>query len=169
MTISLFVVILLVLLCVYFKSNQKEIESQTVEYWSFEDAKKVSELLVNDLLQSEKVALAINDLKPKTPVIYVTDLLNRSSEHINTTTLTKNIETLLFNSGKVEAFINMEEASADFKLIGTIHSEVHRSKHFTKKIYIVFAELLHNESNQRIWMGREEVQKTNINRIEPLE
>ena len=113
------------------------------------------------------------------PVAIVGAFTNDSSERINTSIISRNMESAIVNSGKLDfvaggdtrqelrgerqdqqAFASEEtaaalgyETGATLLLTGSVNSIVERSGDTTVRSYFVSAELTDIETNTRIWMG----------------
>jgi len=148
-------------------------------YWNDTDVKIVCEALVNDLLNSDRVNHAIRAMDGKTPVVLVGTFRNLSSEQIDTTIIAKRMETIIFNSGKMDfvaggstrdelraerqdqqsnaseatAAALAKETGANFMLFGSINAIIDKAGNQTAKTYIVTAEMTNVETNQPIWKG----------------
>jgi len=148
-------------------------------YWNDTDVRIVCEALVADILNSPRVNMAIGRLG-REPVVLVGRFRNESSEHIDTAIITTNMETAIFNSGRMnfvaggaireelraerqdQLFFTSEqtaaslanETGADFMLFGTVRSIVERAGNETIRTYFVSAELTNLETNERMWMGQ---------------
>jgi uncharacterized protein (TIGR02722 family) len=148
-------------------------------YWNDNDVRIVCESLVNDCLNSPQVTQAIAAMGGRMPVALVGTFRNDSSEHIDTSIIVSRIETVIFNSGKMDfvaggstrealraerqdQLFNASEATAsslaretgaDFMLFGSIKTIVDRAGNQTVRTYQVNAEMTNIETNQRVWMG----------------
>ena len=148
-------------------------------YWNDTDVRIVCEALIKDCLSSPRVDQAIK-AKRGTPTVIVGRFKNNSSEHIDTSIISKTMEVTIFNSGKLDfvaggdqrediraerqdqqsnasektAAALANETGADFMLTGTVESIVDRSGNQSVRTYYVTAELTNIETNQRMWMGR---------------
>ena len=71
-------------------------------YWNDTDVRIVCESLINDCLNSPRVAQAIAASGGKRPVVLVGSFRNESSEHIDTAIITSTMEVTIFNSGKLD-------------------------------------------------------------------
>jgi uncharacterized protein (TIGR02722 family) len=149
-------------------------------YWNDTDVRIVCESLVNDCLNSPRVAQTIQGMRGKTPVVLVGRFSNESSEHIDTSIIASIMETVIFNSGKMDfvaggatrdalraerqdqqtnaseatAAALGKEAGADFMLFGTVRTIIDRAGNQTVRTYFVSAEMTNVETNQRMWMGQ---------------
>ena len=148
-------------------------------FWNDTDVRIVCEALINDFLNSPRVNQTIDAMGGKTPIVLVGRFRNESSEHINTAIISSTMETVIFNTGKLDfvaggavrdelrserqdqqshaseatAAALANEAGADFMLFGTVRSIVERAGNQTVRTYFVNAEITNVETNQRIWMG----------------
>ncbi len=147
-------------------------------YWNDTDVRIVCETLINDCLASPRVA----QFEKKTgnlPVVIVGSFRNQSDEHIDTSIITKRMETAILNSGKAEFVASSSErgelrderqeqqswasedsakalaneTGADFMMIGSVKTIVDRAGKTATRTYFVYAELIDVESNRKIWIG----------------
>jgi uncharacterized protein (TIGR02722 family) len=165
-------------------------QSDLSGYWNDTDLKTVCQSLVDDCLNSPRVAQAISAMGGKRPVVLVGSFKNESSEHIDTSIITSRMETTIFNSGKMDFVAgggvrdelraerqdqqaNASEASAaalaketgaDFMLFGSVKTIVDRAGNKTVRTYYVYAEMTNVETNQRMWMGENSEIKKMITR-----
>jgi uncharacterized protein (TIGR02722 family) len=149
-------------------------------FWNDTDVRIVCESLINDCLNSPRVAQAIAARGGRLPVVIVGSFRNESTEHIDTALIASTMEVTIFNSGKLDFVaggrtrlelreerqdqqINASESTAsalanetgaDFLLTGTVTSIVDRAANQTVRTYFVFAEMTHIETNARMWMAQ---------------
>ena len=153
--------------------------------WNDSDSRMVSDEMIADALSRSWVA----DFKTKhqgtAPVVIVGDVRNRSDEHINTRTFTKDLERAFVNSGdvavvaasdergelrdeRVDQAANATEATAkeqgqetgaDFMLKGSINTITDRVDGKQVKYYQVNLELMNIESNRKVWIGEKKIKK----------
>jgi PBP1b-binding outer membrane lipoprotein LpoB len=149
-------------------------------YWNDTDVRIVCESLINDCLNSPRVAQAIAARGGRLPVVIVGSFRNESSEHIDTGIISSTMEVTIFNSGKLDFVaggstrielreerqdqqINASEATAsrlanetgaDFLLTGTVRTIIDRAANQTVRTYFVFAEMTDIETNARMWMAQ---------------
>jgi len=147
-------------------------------YWNDTDVRIVCESLINSCLNSPRVNQAIASKGGKVPVVLVGRFRNDTAEQIDTTIVSSIMETVIFNSGKMDFVAGgdkrdevraerfdqqynaseatasqlAKETGADFMLLGSIKSQVDRAGNQTVRTYIVNAELTNIETNQRLWM-----------------
>lgn len=152
--------------------------------WNDTDSRLTAEEIVSDCLNRPWIDdfLAENGEKP---VVIVGSVRNKSSEHIEVLTFVKDIERELINSGRVRfvaSKIEREEVreerddqqsnsteetanalaaetGADYMMQGVITSitDAIEGKKVVK--YQVSMELIHLESNEKVWIGSKEVKK----------
>jgi uncharacterized protein (TIGR02722 family) len=152
--------------------------------WNDTDSRLTAEEIVSDCLSRPWLDdyLAANGEKP---VVIVGSVRNKSSEHIEVLTFVKDIEKELINSGRVRFVANKaerqevrderldqqsnsseetakalaQETGADFMMQGLITSitDAVDGKKVIK--YQVSMELIHLESNEKVWLGSNEVKK----------
>lgn len=152
--------------------------------WNDTDSRLTAETIVSDCLNRPWIDdfLAENGEKP---VVIVGSIRNKSSEHIEVLTFVKDIERELINSGRVRfvaSKIEREEVrderddqqsnateetakalaaetGADYMMQGVITSitDAIEGKKVVK--YQVSMELIHLETNEKAWIGSNEVKK----------
>lgn len=152
--------------------------------WNDSDIRIVCDTLVADCLSAGGVDRAINQFSAAhrggLPTVIVGRFANTSDEHIDTSIISKMMETAIINSGKLEftaggdiregiraergdqAFNASEdtaaaignETAAAFMLTGSVKSSVERSGNTTVRSYFVDAQLVDIESNRIIWQGQ---------------
>lgn len=152
--------------------------------WNDTDSRLTAEEIVSDCLSRPWLDdyLVANGSKP---VVIVGSVRNKSSEHIEVLTFVKDIEKELINSGRVRFVANKaerqevrderldqqsnsseetakalaQETGADFMMQGLITSitDAVDGKKVIK--YQVSMELIHLESNEKVWLGSNEVKK----------
>lgn len=149
-------------------------------FWNAIDVRIVCEALINDCLSSARVEQAIRARGGRTPTVIVGRFRNESSEHINTDIISSTMETVIFNSGKLDFVAGGDtrdevraerqeqqnhaseetaaalgrEIGADFILTGSVRTIVDREGNRTARTYFVTAELTDIETNARIWLGQ---------------
>ena len=147
-------------------------------FWNDTDVRIVCQALIDSCLRSGRVQRAIEEMGGKAPVVLVGQFRNESSEHIDTNIIATTMETVIFNSGKMDfvaggnirnqlraerqqqqdhaseatAAALANEVGADFMLFGTVRSIVDRAGNQTVRTYFVSAELTNIETGQRMWM-----------------
>ena len=119
------------------------------------------------------------------PTVIVGAVRNRSSEHINTRTFTKDLERAFVNSGRVRLVASSDERGgmreerldqlrnatidtaksmgkeigADFMLIGGINTIIDAAAGKSVRFYQVELELINLESNEKVWIGQKKIKK----------
>jgi len=152
--------------------------------WNDTDSRQVAEEMIKDVLNRPWLP-DFKGEKKRTPVVIVGTVRNRSTEHISSTTFTKNLERELINSGRVEFVANKEERAevrdertdqqefstpeslkkfqqetgADFMLRGDITSIVDQDGGSRVKYYQVNLELVNIETNKKAWIGEKKIKK----------
>ena len=148
-------------------------------YWNDTDVRIVCEALINDCLNSPRVDQAIKRMGGKTPIVLVGRFKNESSEHIDTSIITSTMETVIFNSGKMDFVAGgstrddlraerqdqqsnasevtaarlANETGANFMLFGSVKTIIDKAGNTTVRTYFVNAEMTNVETNQRMWMA----------------
>ena len=147
-------------------------------YWNARDVRIVCEYLVNDALSSPRVDQTIREMG-RIPVVIVGRFRNESSEHIDTAIISSIMETVIFNSGRLDFVAGGDlrdelreerqeqqgwaseetvaalgrETGADFMMTGTVRTIIDREGNRSVRTYFVRAELTNIETNARIWIG----------------
>ena len=177
---SLLIVLFLLSSC---GTTVKRIESGTQQdisgYWNARDVRIVCDALINDCLLSPLVNQAIGAMGGRKPTVIVGRFRNESSEHIDTAIISATMETVIFNSGRLDfvaggdtrteiraerqeqqSFASEETAAAlgreigaDFLLTGSVRTIIDREGNRTIRTYFVTAELTNIETNARVWLG----------------
>lgn len=158
--------------------------------WNDTDVRMVSTTLIEDCLNSPRVSQFIrqysSQFNGRLPACLVGAFKNDSSEHIDTSIISRNMEMAIVNSGKMDfvaggetlealrteregqlAFGNDEtavsmanETGAILLLTGSVKSIVDRAGNKTTRTYFVSAELTNVETRTRLWMGsNDEIKK----------
>jgi uncharacterized protein (TIGR02722 family) len=151
--------------------------------WNETDSRVVSEKMISDCLNNAWYGQY--QVQKKTPTIIVGQIRNKSTEHINTETFSKDIERTLINSGKVEFVASKdernqlreevadqqgnaavesrkskgEEQGADLMLIGTLNSIVQKEDGKSVIFYQIDMELIQLETNRKLWIGDHKIKK----------
>jgi uncharacterized protein (TIGR02722 family) len=153
--------------------------------WNDTDSRLVAEQMIVDCVGRPW----LDDFKAAhagaKPVVIVGSIKNRSNEHIEVTTFTKDLERELINSGKTKFVANKEErgdvreeredqqqnssaesmkkmrneTGADFMVIGNIDQIDDRKGGTTAKVYQINLELVNMESNEKVWIGTKDIKK----------
>lgn len=192
---SIFIVVILSLMTVLFLfscagSSRKvsRLSTDTVTdlsgRWNDTDSRLTAEAMIQDLLSKPWLDEYMAATGQK-PILIVGQVRNRSSEHINTEVLTKDIERELINSGKVtfvatstereqlrderldqQYFASPEtmkawanETGADHMLLGSINSIVDSVEGQKAVYYQVNLELINIEKNIKVWIGEKKIKK----------
>ena len=151
--------------------------------WNDTDVRYVCDALIKDCLNSERVGNYIRQFSARNggrlPTVIVGTFRNNSSEHIDTTIISKTMEIAIVNSEKLEFVaggdtrselraerddqqMNASEATAsalanetgaNFMLTGAVKMIEDRAGNTTVRSYFVSAELTNIETNSRLWMG----------------
>lgn len=152
--------------------------------WNDSDSSRVAEKMVSSLLnQRWLVEWDTNNNRP--PRVIVGQFRNRSSEHIDMETWSKDIERELINSGKVDFVAMSEERSAtreerrdqsrystresaaamaqekgaDFMLSGYMNSQIQRAGGQEVRAYQVHMQLVDIETQEKVWIGSRDIKK----------
>ncbi|MGD1817173.1 MAG: penicillin-binding protein activator LpoB [Pleomorphochaeta sp.] len=154
-------------------------------YWNDTDIRLVSETLVNQCLSSPWILDYLMENSNVKPTVIVGNIQNRSSEHMDTTIISKKFEMALVNSGKVNTVADFEfkddlraekldqqynasvetaaelgeEIGADFILQGSVKFNLDQVSNTAIRTYYVDMELINIETAQKVWLGQETVKK----------
>lgn len=151
--------------------------------WNDTDVRQVCETLIADCLESPNVNRIADDWRSKhggeNPTVIVGRFSNRSSEHIDTSIISKMMQTAILNSGRLDfvagndtrdqlraeradqadyanedtAAALTNETAATFMLTGTVNSIVDKSGRTSSRSYFVDAQLINIETNRIIWQA----------------
>lgn len=161
-----------------------EVETVTTAFGST-DLQQSSITLVDSLLTAPHI---VKILEGKRPVLFIDGIKNKTSEHIDTESITDTISTKLINTGKFR-FIDMtkvesvkkqydyqkssglvddetgvaigKQIGAEYMLYGNISSIVKNAKN-TKDVYMkITLKLMDIESGIIEWQGEKEIRKQN--------
>jgi uncharacterized protein (TIGR02722 family) len=151
--------------------------------WNDTDSRLVAEEMLRDCLNSSWYYTY--QAQKKIPTVIVGSVKNKSHEHIDAETFTKDMERALINSGKVEFVANKgereqlrdekadqgrnasvetrnkagEESGAELMLIGSINSIVDQEGSKAVIFYQVNLELVQIESGRKLWIGDKKIKK----------
>lgn len=151
--------------------------------WNDTDVKMVSNSLIRDCLASPRVSQFIQQYTSqhggRLPACLVGTFANGSSEHIDTSIISKAMEMAIVNSGQMDFVAGGDtltelrterqdqqgnaseetaaalgnETGAALLLTGSVKSIVDRAGNRTVRSYFVNAELTNIETRTRLWMG----------------
>jgi penicillin-binding protein activator len=162
--------------------DPEAVENVTNEFGST-DLQTIAESQSRSLLESKLIAEA-----PKPPLVTVAEVKNKTSEYIDTRSITDTIKTQLLKSGAVQFVVDIEGMqnqadelyrqndsgfykkntvkkmgqmqAAEYRIEGTITSIVKRARNI-KDVYYKFTLSLYNiESGVLVWMDEKEIRKT---------
>jgi uncharacterized protein (TIGR02722 family) len=152
--------------------------------WNDTDSQLVSAEMVADLASRPWIE-EYTSKTGKKPVVIVGNIRNKSSEHIETETFTKDLERELINSGRLKFVANSvergelrqerkeqqtwsreetqkrlaAETGADFMLQGSIKSIVDQEGKEQVIFYQIDLEMVQLESNEKVWIGNKKIKK----------
>ena len=159
-------------------------------YWNDSDVRLVCESLINDALSSDRVQAAVAAKKGGLPKVLIGGFRNDTDEHIDTSVISKTMEVVIFNSGKLDFVaggstrdeirderasqqLNASEATAaklaqetgaDFLLTGAVKIVVDRAANQEVRTYWVSAEMSDITTTARMWMGQNSDIKKHVTR-----
>jgi len=187
-----FVMLLIVLLVAGLVACSKDVKRVDVDEdidlsgrWNDTDSRMVSDAMISDCLKGGWLPKFASSNGGKAPVVIVGTVRNKSHEHINVATFTKDLERALINSGEVEfvassaqrdeireereqqAVFSSEETAkehgqevgADYMLKGEINSIKDKEGRKSLVYYQVDLELIHIETNKKVWIGDKKIKK----------
>lgn len=170
-------------------TSVKRVETESVidlsGRWNDTDSRLVSEEMIQDCLNRPWLSRFSSSHGGKPPVVIVGTVLNRSREHINVQTFTKDLERAFINSGQVDFVASKqerqelreerleqashasettakaagEELGADFMLKGVINTIVDQAGGERVVFYQVNLELINLETNRKAWIGEKKIKK----------
>lgn len=152
--------------------------------WNDTDSQLVSKEMIADIGTRPWIEEYTSKYGKK-PVVIVGTIRNKSSEHIETETFTKDLERELINNGRVTFVANKiergelreerteqqtwsteetqkrlaAETGADYMLQGGIKTIIDQEGKESVKFYQVDMEMVHLESNEKVWMGSKKIKK----------
>ncbi|MFD2600906.1 penicillin-binding protein activator LpoB [Flavobacterium suzhouense] len=153
--------------------------------WNETDSRLTAEAITADLMAHSWYSTYASENGGKKPVIIVGLITNKSHEHIESETFSKDIEKAIINSGRmklVQAGAKREEIraeradqqnfasqstmkkfglenGADFMLQGTINSIVDSNKKEKTVYYQIDLELTNIQTNEKVWIGDKKIKK----------
>jgi len=153
--------------------------------WNDTDSRLVANEMISDVMAQPWLKQFTKKEKRK-PAVIVGKITNRTTEHIEVKTFTKNLERAMLNSGEVDFVADASEreqlrderkdqakqasedtqkgpgneTGADFMLIGNISSIVDQVSGEKTKFYQVNMELVNIESNKKVWIGEKKLKKS---------
>jgi uncharacterized protein (TIGR02722 family) len=152
--------------------------------WNDSDSQIVAKAIINECLGGAWRDDFIANQGRK-PVVIVGAVKNRSQEHINMQTITKDFETELVNSGKVRFVASKDqrqelrdekkdqvvhasaetkkamhqETGADFMIQGQMNTIFDEYKGQSLKYYQMELELINIKTNEKVWIGQKKIKK----------
>jgi PBP1b-binding outer membrane lipoprotein LpoB len=162
--------------------------------WNDSDVRMVCASLIEDCLGSPRVSQYIEQFTGQRggqlPACLVGSFKNDSSEHIDTSIISRSMEGAIVNSGKLDfvaggdtrealrterqeqqsnaseesASALGKETGANLLLTGSVKSSVDQAGNDMVRSYFVYAELTNIETNTRLWMGENSEIKKFISR-----
>ena len=152
--------------------------------WNETDARLVAEEMINDCLRRAWLTDFVSGNQRK-PVVTVSRIRNKTSEHIDIETFTTDFERELINSNQVkfvaakvqredifderahqQEFASPEtmarfkkETGADFVLLGAIKAIVDQEGGSKVVFYQTDLELINIESAEKVWIGTKKIKK----------
>jgi penicillin-binding protein activator len=153
--------------------------------WNDTDSRLTAKEMIDDSLGSWWLN-SFYEKNKRSPVVIVGTITNKSHEHINSETFTKDLERSLMKSGRVKFVASRQErgeireeredqhkgytaketrrkigqeTGADYMLIGSINSITDNTKGRYLVLYEVNLEMIDLESNEKVWIGQKDIRK----------
>lgn len=152
--------------------------------WNDTDSRLTAETMVSSMMSGPWLERFVEE-EGREPVVIIGRIRNKSSEHIDAGTFTRDIERELVNSGRVifvaggrereeiraeredqqsnaarnSAAALAAETGADFMMQGTILSQTDAAGGTRATLYTVDMELIDLESNRKVWIDTKEIKK----------
>lgn len=151
-----------------------------------DDARQVAQEMISDSLSHPWIDRFYEEFG-RAPIIIVGEVQNSTSDYIDTKLFTKQFEQALLNSGRVRIVAARDERGqlrderlqgqefnrpetvkrmayelgADLMLIGRVGENIEISRNRKRRIayYQTNLELIDIESNEKVWIGSEEIEK----------
>ena len=153
--------------------------------WNETDSRLTAETITGELLDHPWYSTFASENAGKKPVLIVGLIVNKSHEHIESETFSKDIEKAIINSGRIKLVqagnkreeIRAERADqqnfasqstmkkfglengADFMLQGTINSIVDSNKKEKTIYYQIDLEITNIQTNEKVWMDGKKIKK----------
>jgi uncharacterized protein (TIGR02722 family) len=152
-----------------------------------DDARRIYRGMVNDCLSRPWIDNFVRENGGRRPVVIVGTVRNATGDYIETKMVTKRVEEELINSQRVRVVADRDqrgeirderlqqrdwsdpatvkrmglELGADFMMIGQITDSVERSRDQRTIVnyYQMNLELVHLETNEKVWIQTEEIKK----------
>lgn len=150
--------------------------------WNDTDITIVSNDMIDDCLHGDWLK---RDTVGDKPVIVIGEIENRSSEHIDTTIISKKLEAALISSGKATTVIDFDkrgtlaeerayqaehaseetakpdgnETGADYILLGSVSTNIDQRGKKSVRTYYVDLELVDIATGEKVWMNEKTVKK----------
>lgn len=153
-------------------------------YWNDSDIRIVCESLIDSCLNSSWADRYRSENRGEYPYIIIGNVINVSSDHIDTAIITKKLEVALINNGiNVVADVGMrnqivaererqqyeasdatkamlgQEIGATYLLQGSVRISVDALPGHSVRAYYVALELVDIETNKKVWVGEDSVRK----------
>ena len=149
-------------------------------YWNDTDVKTVCSTLIEDCIESPRVA-KFEKKNGRVPVVIIGKIKNESSERIDTSIVAKRLQKEILNSGVLEFVASKDERDelrdekadqadhssietakeidneqgADFMLQGSVKTIVQKDGKYTARTYDVTVTLIDIETNRIVWQGQD--------------
>ena len=142
--------------------------------WNDVDADLVASSVTVQCLESGWIEKWKNEHDGKKPVVRLYPIRNRTVAYIDYRYFTKQIESALVNSDRVDVLMSLEEledeegeaaasankeTGADFVLNGTVVSQDDKAGDQEVRAYLVSIELVEVETNKKVWVAQKRIRK----------
>lgn len=173
-----------------FAKKTSRVEAGTIvgsndEFWNDADIQIVCKALIAECVESPRVA-KFETQHGRPPTVVLGKIRNESTEHIDTSIVSKKMQTAIINSGVMEFVADSsergqlreevdqqegnasedtakergQEEGADFMLMGSVKSDVQQGDKNITRAYFVYVTLTDLQTHRIIWQGEnDEIKK----------
>lgn len=184
-------IVLLMATAIFAKSKVKRVDSvkDVDEFWNDNDIRIVCEDLINQCINSPRIAKFESE-NGRAPTVIMGKIKNESAEHIDTTIVAKKFQSNIINSGVLEFVASSDERDAlrdevaqqqdhatldtakqlnaeegaDYMLQGSVKTDVHQDGKIVSRTYLVTVELMNLQTHRIIFSGQNDSVKKMIKR-----
>ncbi|MCR4791089.1 MAG: penicillin-binding protein activator LpoB [Treponemataceae bacterium] len=153
-------------------------------YWNENDVQLVCESIIDQVLNNRRIA-RFEDDNDRLPIVVIGQILNESSEYIDTSIIEKKLQNAIINSGVMDFVAESserdilreeirdqsdhasadtakdmdEEDAADFMLTGNVKSLIEYGKKESQRTYYITIQMTDIQSHRVIFSGEEKIIK----------
>lgn len=153
--------------------------------WNSIDSKQVADKMISDAMTLPWVAQFMRAHQGASPTVKMGNVVNKSTEHINTRTFVQDMANAFVRSGTIQVAMSAEdmnqvraerndqqqnasadtrakqqaEQGADFLLTGTIETIIDREGGRQVKYYQIDLKIVNNQSGILAWTGQHKISK----------